>query len=191
MDKKMATKRQLFALFCITRKDYRNENLTYDEASALIDKLNSENGYVGKAPKAGKENRAIEFFEKAKQAGLEALNACTPVPMTVQQRVSPLDDNSPVVQEWRVDGGVCGFAWITFKANTPENRKFLAGLKKADLVGNVNDNREWSKSLSGPGYMFWVREGGQSMQKKEAYAYAFVKSLRENGIEAYSHSRID
>lgn len=34
-----ATKRQLWALYCITKHDYRNENLTYEEASALIKKL--------------------------------------------------------------------------------------------------------------------------------------------------------
>lgn len=37
-----ATKRQLWALFCMTKKDYRNENLTKGEASELISKLMAE-----------------------------------------------------------------------------------------------------------------------------------------------------
>lgn len=34
-----ATSRQLWALFCITKHDYRNENLTREEASNLIEEL--------------------------------------------------------------------------------------------------------------------------------------------------------
>lgn len=181
---KMATKRQTWALFCITKKDYRNENLTYDQASALIKELGDPN-YVKKS-KVVKDNEAIRIMQEAVTAGMAALTACTPVPMVVQQHASVLNDNSPVVQEWVVDGGVCGFAWITFKANTTPNRKFLAGLKSAGLVG---DNG-WGKATGG-GYSYWVHQGGQSMTKKEAFAHAFADVLRVNDITAYAQSRMD
>ena len=47
---KEATKRQLWALYCITKKDYRNDGLTYDQASELIKTLGSPN-YVKKGKK--------------------------------------------------------------------------------------------------------------------------------------------
>lgn len=38
---KAATRKQLWALYCITKKDYRNENLTMQQASELIEKFNA------------------------------------------------------------------------------------------------------------------------------------------------------
>jgi hypothetical protein len=36
-----ATRKQLWALYCITKKDYRNENLTMQQASEMIEKFNA------------------------------------------------------------------------------------------------------------------------------------------------------
>lgn len=38
---KAATKKQLWALYCITKKDYRSENLTMQQASEMIEKFNA------------------------------------------------------------------------------------------------------------------------------------------------------
>lgn len=182
---RMATKRQTFALYCITKKDYRNEGLTYNEASDLIKKLGDPN-YV-KKDKDTKENEAQKIMDAAIEAGMDALNKAKPTPMIVQQHANMMDDNSPVVESWKIEGGVCGFAEIRFKANNTPNRKFLAGLKKAGLVGEHN---VWGKSYQG-GYTYWVSQGGQSLERKEAFAHAFRKVLENNGIQAYVTSRMD
>jgi spermidine/putrescine-binding protein len=183
---KMATQRQTWALFCATKIDYRDKNLTYDEASKLLAEANEKNGYVGKEKKDKKVNQALQIHNDAVKAGLEALNKCTPTPMVVQEHTNMLDDSSPVAKEWFVEGGVCGFAWIQFKANTPENRAFLTGLKQSDLVGKGL----WDKAYGG-GYSYWVSEGGQSLERKIAFAGAFSQVLRDNGIKAYAQNRID
>lgn len=185
MTNKLMTKRQGWALYCITKKDYRNEGLTYDEASKLIKELGDPN-YVKKTNDT-KENEAQKIMDAAIEAGMEALNNKIPTPMIVEQHANVMDDKSPVTQAWKVDGGVCGFADIRFKANTTPNRKFLAGLKKAGLVG---EHGTWSKSYQG-GYSYWVSQGGQSLERKEAFAYAFEKVLEANGISAYVSSRMD
>jgi hypothetical protein len=41
------------------------------------------------------------------------------------------------------------------------------------------------------GYDIWVGGFGQSMARKEAYAGAFAKVLKDNGIDAYMQSRMD
>lgn len=184
-DTRMATKRQTWALFCITKKDYRNEGLTYDQASALIKELGDPNYKANSHPV--KDNQAVKISQEAMEAGLAALNAVTPVPMVVEQHANVMDDNSPVEKQWIVEDGVCGFAWITFKANTTENRRFLAGLKKAGMVGQ---NMQWSKATDG-GFSYWVSQGGQSLQKKEAYARAYTDVLNSNGITAHVRSRMD
>jgi hypothetical protein len=193
---KMMSRQQGWALFCITKKDYRNENLTYNEASDLIKKFGNPE-YVKKAKNTvvKKANGATEIMNKAYQAGMEALNKCVPVPMVVEQHVNVMDDKSPVTKAWHVANGVCGFASITFKANTTKNRSFMNALKKEGLLSNdINDFNEkvlWKKRLSGPGYTYWIREGGQSLQKKEAFAYAFNQVLADNGIEAHVMSGMD
>jgi len=35
-----ATKKQLWALFCITKKDYRDSDISFEEASRLIEEAN-------------------------------------------------------------------------------------------------------------------------------------------------------
>lgn len=189
---KMMTKQQGWALFCITKKDYRNDNLTYDQASDLIKKFGNPE-YKKKSKVVTKENEAVKIFNQALEAGMKAMDEANVIPMFVQQHANMADDNSPVVKQYHVEGGVCGFAWIKFKANTPANRKFLNGLKKAGLAGDdkfENKNVVWSKSYTG-GYQYWVAQGGQSMQRKEAFAYAFNNVLDSNGITAYVGSRMD
>jgi hypothetical protein len=190
-DVRMATARQTFALFCITKKDYRKEApMTYQEASDLINKLNADKGYTAKA--VGEKmvvmtNKAKEIHMAAVTAGAEALASCTPTPMVVEQRENVMDDKSPVEKQWFVEGGPCGFAWVHFKATTKENREFLAGLKKAGLV---TDNI-WHKDTYRGGYSYNVFQGGQSIQRKEAFGGAFAQVLRDNGITAYMMSRMD
>lgn len=63
----------------------------------------------------------------------------------------------------------------------PARGKFVQWLKA---------NGKGHKSYYG-GYDVWVGEFGQSMTRKEAYASAFTKVLREAGISAYAQSRMD
>lgn len=127
-----------------------------------------------------KELSAVELNKLAVAAGNEAAKKAVPTPMVVIGGE----------QRWFVAGGVCGFAWATLKANTPANRKFLSGLKKAGIAGE-GVTADWSKDSYYGGYSYWVRVGGQSMETKEAFCHAFVKVLQDNGITAHSMSRMD
>lgn len=44
---------------------------------------------------------------------------------------------------------------------------------------------------SSGGLQYWVSQGGQSMQRKEAFARAFASVLKANGIDAFADSRMD
>jgi hypothetical protein len=113
----------------------------------------------------------------ADAAGRAAAEAATPVPMIVQQHANMLNDRSAVVREWRIPEGVCGFAWVWFKGNTPWGR----WAKKTGLA---------SKGYPA-GLQVWIGDYGQSMTRKEAYARAYAKVLRDYGIDAYAQSRMD
>ena len=118
------------------------------------------------------------LFKIADKAGKEAANKCIPTPMIVTQRDNPLDDNSQIVQQDYISGGVCGFAEVVVK---PGNSPFANFLKK---------NKIGQKRYNG-GVGFYVHDYGQSMELKSAYASAFASVLSTNGITAHSESRMD
>lgn len=119
------------------------------------------------------------LLRKAQEEGLLAGKNYNPTPMIVVEHANPLNDNSPIVKQYApVMDGVCGFAWVHFpKANT----RFVRFLKKKNL----------GHSGYPQGYDYWVSAFGQSMEKKESYARAFAKVMRDAGFDAYSQSRMD
>lgn len=120
-----------------------------------------------------------EIFAKAYDAGIVAGNNAKPVPMGVYS-ADPITGR-PIAFIDLVSEGVCGFAWVSMKANTTENKAFLKWAKKANVM---------RKSCMG-GFTYWVGEFNQSMQRKEAFAVAFAKVLREHGMTCYTDSRMD
>lgn len=169
-----ATKAQTWKLFTLTKHDYRNENLTFEEADQMI--RNCLNNL-----RLNKQ-KFIDAWEKAKKAGQVAIEACTPRPMAVQQHSNMLDDNSPVVKQYHVPDGVCGFAWVWLPYKDT-NIKFINTIKKFD--DGLRRNRYKG------GYEYWVWQGNQSYEKKMAFARAMADVLQKEGIKAYAGGRLD
>jgi len=127
-----------------------------------------------------RNERWLSLYQQAHQVANDAASACTPTPMVVEKHANMLDDNSPVKKAWVVDGGVCGFAWVVIK---PANSSFALWCKK-------NRQEAVSRNYYG-GLSIHADVGGQSMEIKEAWAYAFAGVLQNAGIEAYGQSRMD
>lgn len=133
----------------------------------------------------GSEERAERYagfaraIAEAEEAGRAALAATVPVPMVVEQHARPFDDASPVTRAYVVEGGACGFAWVT----VPGTGSFAAWARK-----HLPDVR---KEYYGGILIRNVREGGQSMARKSEFARAYAAKLREHGIAARPHDRID
>ena len=121
-----------------------------------------------------------EIYSEAHSAGMAAGHGCTPTPMVVGTPTTPLGDDIDYSKDtYYVADGMCGFAWINIK---PARGKFVKFLK---------DNDIGRKDSYYGGYTIWVSEFGQSVTRKENYARAFAKVLEDNGITAYSMSRLD
>ena len=114
-----------------------------------------------------------EVFNRAVEAGNEAMKAAVPRAMTVSNPASG--------ESWYVEGGVCGFAWVNVK---PGNCRFANWAKK---------NTKFKPDSYEGGVKYWVSEGGQSMERKEAFARAMSKVLTDAGVarSVYSGSRMD
>jgi len=119
-----------------------------------------------------------DIYQQAHEHGNFAVKLAFVTPMVVQQRENPLNDDSRLVREYFVADGVCGFASVTVK---PANSKFAKY-----LVANGLGRKAYNGGVS-----MSIRQFNQSLQKKEAYAYAFASVLNEHGIKAYVESRMD
>lgn len=112
------------------------------------------------------------IYTQAHAAGMAAGLAFDPHPMVVTTQFG-----SDRGKSWYVGDGVCGFAWVNFKGNT--------------AWGRWASKNKVARPDYPSGLCVWVREFNQSMQKKEAYARAFAKVLRDHGIPCTVGSRMD
>ena len=119
------------------------------------------------------------IYKMADEAGRKAVEALNVRPMVVAQRENPFDDTSAIKKAWFVEDGVCGFAWCNIK---PANGKFAKYLVSIGVA---------RKDSYAGGVCLWVSDYNQSMQRKEAYAFAFARVLQANGIKAHASSRMD
>ncbi len=78
---------------------------------------------------------------------------------------------------WKVDSGVCGFAWVEMPGNT----SFARWAKKAK-IGYI--------SYLG-GLHIRCTDFNQSMQRKQAFCHMLVKKLQAAGIRCSAFSRMD
>jgi hypothetical protein len=123
---------------------------------------------------------------EAHQAGVAAVEQLKVVPMIVGEETSflsgKLDYSKPT---YFVEDGVCGFAWVSVypanKGNTKLGKEERKLLETAGFTKNDYDRC----------HQLWISAYNQSMQKKEAYAGAYAKVLRDYGFRAYSGSRLD
>lgn len=115
---------------------------------------------------------------EAHAAGMAALEACTPTPMLWGSPTHPLGSNVDLSKPHSLDlDGPCGFASVRFKGNTAFGRAMKrAGLAKSSATG---------------GLYVWVREGGQSLERKEAYAHSYSAVLNAAGASTWVESRMD
>ena len=114
---KAATPRQLWALYCITKTDYRGKGLSYDEASSMIKKLgNPEYRKAGKADKAERKvvDLKTELLNYIKSEKLDGIIEKVKTAIGIKSIVS--NDTLYMKEEkhYHFRGFGCGFAWIEY-----------------------------------------------------------------------------
>lgn len=122
---------------------------------------------------------AEALYQQAHAAGMAALVAASPTPMVVGEADGLSERFKPGGQRWYVSEGACGFGWVVVH---PGNSSFARRMKQ---LGHG------APEYGGGWTVKWVREGGQSVDRKHAYAQAFAAVLREAGVQAFGQSRMD
>lgn len=120
-----------------------------------------------------------EIYAEAEAAGLAAGEAVNPTPMVVGLATSLFGNEIVPGTEEVVPEGVCGFAWIVVK---DARRKFPKWLI---------ENGYARRSSYYKGAYLSVSSYNQSMERKEAHAYAMADVLSSYGINCYASSRMD
>lgn len=114
-----------------------------------------------------------DIYQRANRAGLEAANNCMPTPMT-------LSGYEPIFQ------GECGFAWITVK----DARTGMGRWLKTNNIGHRGYYGGW-EVMAHPEPPDGATWDWQSLAPKVAYAEAFVRVLKDNGVVCSMASRLD
>ena len=106
------------------------------------------------------------LYGYASGAGERAVKNCVPTPMYIHGYNEPIMD------------GAAGFAWVVI---LDARKQFPRWLKKHQ-IGHLRYNGGWAVHSKGC---------GQSYDRAKAYANAFAKVLRQNGIDCTVESRLD
>lgn len=132
---------------------------------------------VAEKKKALTKNQCHNIYVEAYEAGLNAGKDADTPKFIVGDAIG-LSDEIDFSKKTYILDGLCGFAWVNI---SPARGAFVNYLKSRQ-VG--------SKGYYG-GYEIWVREFGQSVDRKTAFARAFADVLNKYGINASIGSRLD
>ena len=128
--------------------------------------------------KALTKTQCKAIYREAYEAGLAAGKDADTPKFVVGSPTTPLGNDIDFKKKTYILDGLCGFA----RVNISPARGAFVNWHKSQEIG--------SKGYYG-GYEIWVREFGQSVDRKSAFAGAFAEVLEKYGISAYVGSRLD
>ena len=123
------------------------------------------------------KNQCHDIYVEAYEAGLNA-GKDVDTPKFIIGDAIGLSDEIDFSKKTYVLDGLCGYAWVNI---SPARGAFVNYLK----------SREIGRKGYYGGYEISVREFGQSVDRKYAFAQAFVEVLGKYGIEAFAGNRLD
>ena len=185
-----ATPRQRWALFCITKKDYRNEILSKDEAARLIKELGTPD-YKKKPNKTLSQELLDYLKEHFDEMFAEAVKS-----LSVKSILED-DDHVPENKKrrWAMVGVGCGITYFKYRKNNKRaeeinkaQSKFRFGeIEKMFLSKFTAKERNYYKNIGCPLEAIWIQD--QNMQL--SYFYTVSEFAKSKGIEMKVISRLD
>ena len=122
-----------------------------------------------------------EIHTACHESGMEAGSNVQISPVRIGHAKSLFSDEIDYSRPTHImEDGPCGFAWVTI---FPGNSSLAREYKRLNIA----------KKAHGGGVRIWVEEFGQSHDRKEAYANAYAKKLREltGHDRIYAESMLD
>ena len=191
MENSKATSRQLWALYCITKKDYRNDNLSKDEAAKLISELGDKN-YVKKSKTKKTLSEELldylyENFDKIFNSAVKSLNYKSIV------QDDPKFSND--IHEFAFIGVGCGITYPVYRKNNKKLQEINEAAHKYRLGEILNmfmskftkKEVEYYKNIGCPLQAIWSQDQGMQLSY-----WGMVQSFTESkGLKMTIKSILD
>ena len=190
-----ASKKQLWALFCITKQDWRGKNLTKGEASELIQKYSNERHEKALATAKSKQSLESKIGDDIMNNLKPKLDAAMKKAFGLQSVVGDADLEGNLIpggKRYKFFGSGCGWAWVKYDKR---NKKLGEVLDKYDDIYRKGFFEEFAKEYI---KKYKERELGAVLSQdidiqciiKQA-ALDFAEKIGINTKGAYVNSRLD
>ena len=185
METSKATPRQLWALYCITKKDYRNSNLTKEEAAKLIAEVGSPD--YKKTKKASKtlSEELLEYltenFDKMFDSAIKSLN---------YRSVATSDK-----RQYIFIGVGCGITYPVYRKNNKKLKEIDEAaykyhwneIKEMFMSKFSNKDIEYYENIGSPLEAIWSQDQGMQVSYWE-----MVKKFAESkGLKMQIRTMLD
>lgn len=191
METSKATPRQLWALYCITKKDYRNSNLTKEEAAKLIGELGSPD--YKKTKKASKtlSEELLEYltenFDKMFDSAIKSLNYRSVV------ESDPMFSNDQ--RKYIFIGVGCGITYPVYRKNNKKLQEIDEAahkyrwneIKRMFMSKFSNKDVEYYERIGSPLEAIWSQDQGMQV----SYWEMVRKFAESKGLKLQIRTMLD
>ena len=191
MENSKATPRQLWALYCITKKDYRNSNLTKEEAAKLIGELGSPD--YKKTKKASKTlseellEYLMENFDKMFDSAIKSLNYRSVV------ESDPMFSNDQ--RKYIFIGVGCGITYPVYRKNNKKLQEIDEAahkyrwneIKRMFMSKFSNKDVEYYERIGSPLEAIWSQDQGMQV----SYWEMVRKFAESKGLKLQIRTMLD
>lgn len=139
-ENEQATKRQLWALFCITKRDHRNDGLSKVQASEMIKSL-SENSEVKHSSK--RKMNKNEMFENLYNYYVENVDKIVNK-LNEQLGIRSIiecDFGSEGSHKYNFVGSGCGFAWLDYDKRNKLTKEYFERGEDNESIAQLAINK--------------------------------------------------
>lgn len=116
-----ATRKQLWAIFCLSKKDYRDKDLTRADASQLIQRLKNEKGVESTNNKNTLESEFVSYMTEKMQGVIETAKEALQLKSVVADDPNFTDPKK--CKSYAMFGFGCGFTIIDFDKRSKVGKK--------------------------------------------------------------------
>ena len=191
METLKATPRQLWALYCITKKDYRDSNLTKEEAAKLIGELGSlDYKKTKKASKTLSEELLeylMENFDKMFDSAIKSLNYRSVV------ESDPMFSNDQ--RKYIFIGVGCGITYPVYRKNNKKLQEIDEAahkyrwneIKRMFMSKFSNKDVEYYERIGSPLEAIWSQDQGMQV----SYWEMVRKFAESKGLKLQIRTMLD
>jgi len=180
-----ATKRQLWALYCITKKDWRGENLTFEKASEMLSELTRES--------REKENKVLSAIINGRKKGIEAMKEFRE-PDAIIYETEGLSERPKEGRKAYYEKSFSGCGWCYLLTWDRELVRILKRIAKKDKEEEEWRHKEFTLQKNyQSGWKIKCAEcySNGHIERLKAYYKGIKEELEKLGYEVFVHVRLD